>query len=48
MAGHGHPVGSAGTVKVELSTEAAKDLLLALSQALGMTCQPKKDGGVKK
>ncbi len=48
MAGHGNVAGSAGTVKVELSTETAKDLLLALSQALGMTCQPKKDGAVKK
>jgi hypothetical protein len=49
MAGHGQPTdvssptpGGASKVTVSLDADTAKDLMLALSQALGATSQPKE------
>jgi hypothetical protein len=49
MAGQGGPKGSGQQVMVMLDQQTAKNLLLALSGALNMVCQPKegKKGGAK-
>ena len=42
MAGHGQPTDASSKVTVSLDADTAKDLMLALSQALGATSQPKE------